>query len=108
MKSGSENFPLHVLWSYLPTDIGKEAEHKKVQLNAEDFLPNDRNYYTYSGSLTAPPCSENVDWYVMKKPVEISPAQIATFAKLYPDNARPLQPTNDRKIQESNFKKAAE
>jgi carbonic anhydrase len=49
-----------------------------------------------------------VDWYVMKKPVEISPAQIATFAKLYPDNARPLQPTNDRKIQESNFKKAAE
>jgi carbonic anhydrase len=42
---------------------------------------------------------------VMKKPVEISPAQIAAFAKLYPDNARPLQPLNGRTIQESSFQK---
>jgi carbonic anhydrase len=105
LKSGAENAPLRQLWTYLPKDIGKEAEHKKVELNAEDFLPNDRNYYRYSGSITIPPCTEGVDWYVMKKPVEVSPTQIAAFAKLFPDNARPIQPANDRRIEETSFEK---
>jgi carbonic anhydrase len=39
----------------------------------------------------------------MKTPIEASPAQIAAFAKLYPTNARPIQPTNGREIRESNF-----
>jgi carbonic anhydrase len=107
LKSGSENYPLHVLWSYLPKDVGKEDEHKKVELNAADFLPNDQNYYKYSGSVTIPPCTEGVDWYVMKKPVEVSPSQIAAFAKFFPDNARPLQPANGRGIEESNFHKSS-
>ncbi len=77
-----------------------------MQLNAADFLPNDRNYYKFSGSLTIPPCTEGVDWYVMKTPVEVSPFEIATFAKLYPDNARPVQPTHDRAIQESSLGKS--
>jgi carbonic anhydrase len=107
MKAGSENYPLHVLWGKLPTDVGKEAEYKKVQLNAEDFLPNDHNYYTFSGSLTIPPCTEGVTWYVMQKPVEVSSTQIAAFAKFFPNNARPLQPDNGRGIQESSFKKSS-
>jgi carbonic anhydrase len=108
LKSGSENYPLHVLWSYLPNDVGKEAEHKKVQLNAADFLPNDRNYYKFSGSLTIPPCTEGVEWYVMQKPVEISPVQIAAFAKFFPNNARPLQGANGRGIEASHFQKSHE
>jgi carbonic anhydrase len=39
----------------------------------------------------------------MKTPVEMSPAQIAAFAELYPVNARPIQPTNGREIKESAF-----
>jgi carbonic anhydrase len=105
LKAGAESAPLRELWSYLPKDIGKEAEHKKVQLNAADFLPNDRNYYKYSGSITIPPCTEAADWYVMKTPVEVSPLEIASFGKLYPDNARPVQPTNNRAIQESSIGK---
>ncbi|MGA8034557.1 MAG: carbonic anhydrase family protein [Candidatus Acidiferrales bacterium] len=105
LKSGSESAPIRDLWGYLPKEIGKEAEHKKVQLNAADFLPNERNYYKFSGSITIPPCTEGVEWYVMKQPVEVSPLQIAAFAKLFPDNARPLQATNGRQIQESSFEK---
>ena len=107
LKSGSEDFPLHVLWNYLPKDVGKEAEHKKVELNAEDFLPNDRNFYKFSGSLTTPPCSEGVTWLVMKQFVEVSPAQIAAFAKLFPNDARPLQALNGRSIEESHFEKSS-
>jgi carbonic anhydrase len=53
------------------------------------------------GSLTTPPCTENVMWMVFKEPLRISPEQIAIFARLYPNNARPLQPVNDRLIKES-------
>ena len=107
LKSGAQNPPLRELWSYLPKDIGHEAEHKKVQLNAADFLPNDRNYYKFSGSLTIPPCTEGVTWLVMRTPVEVSPTQIAAFANLYPLNARPLQPLNGRSVTKSSFEKAS-
>ncbi|MGH9757720.1 MAG: carbonic anhydrase [Candidatus Acidiferrales bacterium] len=100
-QSGSENPLIHVLWDHLPREMGKEVKVKKVVFNLEDLLPADRGYFTFAGSLTTPPCSEGVTWYVLKQPVEISPAQIAAFAKLYPDNARPLQPANGREILES-------
>ncbi|MGH9725409.1 MAG: carbonic anhydrase family protein, partial [Candidatus Acidiferrales bacterium] len=94
-----------VLWDHLPREMGKEVKVKKVVFNLEDLLPADRGYFTFAGSLTTPPCTENVTWYVLKQPVEVSPAQIAAFAKLYPDNARPLQPANGREILESRPRK---
>jgi carbonic anhydrase len=103
IKSGAENAPLRDLWSHIPHDKGKEVEYKKVVINAADLLPADQNYYTFDGSLTIPPCKEGVKWFVLKTPIEASPAQIAAFAKYYPDNARPIQPTNGREIYESNF-----
>jgi carbonic anhydrase len=105
LKSGNENALIRDLWSHLPKEANKEVEFKKVVINAEDLLPGDQNYYTFDGSLTIPPCGEGVKWFVMKTPVELSPAQIVTFARMYPDNARPIQPTNGREIDESNFQK---
>lgn len=104
LKSGGENPLIRDIWAHIPKEVDKEVEFKKVVINAADLLPADQNYYTFEGSLTIPPCSD-VKWFVMKTPVELSPAQIAAFAKLYPDNARPIQPTNGRKILESNFTK---
>jgi carbonic anhydrase len=103
IKSGAENAPLRDLWSHIPREKGKEVDYKKVVINAADLLPGDQNYYTFDGSLTIPPCKEGVTWFVLKTPVEASPAQIAAFARYYPDNARPIQPTNGREIRESNF-----
>ena len=60
-----------------------------------------RQYFTYMGSLTTPPCSEGVLWMVMKQPVPISPEQIGIFARLYPMNARPVQSAAGRLIKES-------
>uniref|UniRef100_UPI0019538C02 carbonic anhydrase family protein n=6 Tax=Bacteria TaxID=2 RepID=UPI0019538C02 len=58
-------------------------------------------YYTYMGSLTTPPCSEGVLWMVMRQPVALAAQQIGIFARLYPMNARPLQPGSGRLIKES-------
>lgn len=65
------------------------------------LLPADRGYFSYMGSLTTPPCTEDVLWLVMRQPVQVSAEQIATFARLYRNNARPIQPTFGRLIKES-------
>jgi carbonic anhydrase len=103
IKSGAENAMLRDLWSHIPREAGKEEELKKVVINAANLLPADQNYYVFDGSLTIPACKEGIRWFVMKTPIEASPAQIAAFAKYYPTNARPIQPTNGREIHESNF-----
>ncbi len=41
-------------------------------VNAQDVLPQSKSYYNYSGSLTTPPCSEGVRWFVLKEPVFVS------------------------------------
>jgi carbonic anhydrase len=55
----------------------------------------------YSGSVTAPPCTEGVKWFVLKTPVQLSIAQIHSFARLYPDDVRAVQPLNGRTVLES-------
>jgi carbonic anhydrase len=75
-----------------------------VKFNAADLLPANRNYYTFDGSLTTPPCSEGVTWFVLEATREVSPEQVATFGNLYPSNARPIQAANSREIRESDFK----
>lgn len=99
-QSGQTNPFLDLLWKYVPRGIGKEVLNKKVNLNVADLLPADRSYYTFAGSLTTPPCSEGVTWYVLKNVVELSPEEISTFTKWYPMNARPIQPSNGREILE--------
>ena len=96
-KAGKENAALKPVFDHLPA---KEGETVKLDaaINATDLLPADRAYYAFMGSLTTPPCSEEVRWQVLKTPVEISAAQLAAFRKLYRMNARPVQPLNGRKV----------
>ena len=65
------------------------------------LLPENRRYFTFMGSLTAPPCTEDVVWVVIKQPQSLSPEQLAIFQRLYPANARPLQPAFGRIVKES-------
>ena len=75
---------------------------KSVKLDPQDLLPQDTaHYFHYVGSLTTPPCSENVQWYLLKTPKTASAAQIAHFRKFYVDNERPVQELHDRSV-ESN------
>jgi carbonic anhydrase len=98
MDAGKENKFIKALWDNLPKERGKEVSVDSVKINAVDLLPSDKGYYTYSGSLTTPPCSEQVTWYVLKTPIQVSADQIARFGRIYPMNARPIQPFNDRDI----------
>ena len=54
--------------------------------------------YRYEGSLTTPPCSETVTWVVLAQPITASRSQIAAFAAMFPNNARPVQPLNRRYV----------
>jgi carbonic anhydrase len=67
-------------------------------INAADLLPAAHDYFAFPGSLTTPPCSEGVRWFVLKAPVTLSAEQLATFAKIYPANARTVQPLNRRVV----------
>lgn len=101
LQKGSANAMLAKVWENLPKTEGPESEVAGVQVDASAFLPSDTGYYTFAGSLTTPPCSESVTWYVLKNPSQLSADEIAAFAKIYPDNARPIQPTNGRTIAET-------
>jgi len=101
LERGMENPHIQTVWNYMPLEVGLDVQPPDAVIDLARFLPEQREYYTYMGSLTTPPCSENVLWMVMKQPVPVSTQQIGIFARLYPNNARPVQPTHDRLIKES-------
>ena len=98
---GGDNQLIDELWGDLPKEKNKEELLDSVQIDVANLLPADRGYYTFAGSLTTPPCTENVTWYVLKHPVTLSAAEIREYSKLYRDDARPTQPSYDRAVRES-------
>ncbi len=96
-RSGQPNVLLARLWHDLPQGAGQTRE-AGLTLNAAELLPDARGYYTYTGSLTTPPCSEGVRWFVLKSSATLSREQLAAFAKLYSRNARTVQPLNGRVV----------
>lgn len=99
LEEGAENPAYKTIWKNLP----KKADEKKTvkaSVNADELLPKARSFYTYSGSLTTPPCSESVTWLVLKTPVQMSRAQIKAIESIMKHNNRPVQPLNDRHLKE--------
>lgn len=101
LKAGNSNPTIQQLWKYMPKTAVKEEKIAGVEVNPAGLLPYDTAYYTYMGSITAPPCTEGVTWFVLKTPVDISAQEISAFAKLYPHDVRPPQPLNGRVVKES-------
>jgi carbonic anhydrase len=100
LDEGSENPTLQSIWNNMPLEASSEVLAGDV-IEPMRLMPDNRAYWTYMGSLTTPPCTENVLWMVMKNPQQVSPEQIGIFARLYKNNARPIQPSNGRLIKES-------
>ena len=101
LKAGAANATVQRLWDHMPPAPGAEHEVAGLEIDPAALLPRALGYFTYSGSQTAPPCTEGVTWIVLKMPVEVSAAQIEAFAKLYPHDVRPVQPLNGRVVKES-------
>jgi len=101
IKSGAANPVVQQLWDHMDTREGPEREIPGVTVNPSALVPKDLGYYTYMGSVTAPPCTEGVVWFVLKTPIELSSKQIGGFATLYPNDVRPPQPLNGRIVRES-------
>ncbi len=98
IEEGEEHPVLKKLWSFMPEHVGETSEHA-IGIEDTDLLPPTREYFTYGGSLTTPPCSEGVKWIVLKTAVEASAEQIAIFKKRVGQATnRPIQPNNARFI----------
>jgi carbonic anhydrase len=92
---------LETLWKNIPTVKDKAETVPSVSIQALNLLPAVRGYFTFTGSLTTPPCTEGVTWYEFKSYATLSAEQVAAFARIYPTNARPVQPTYGRHILQS-------
>ncbi len=78
--------------------LGDASEGEIEREDIAMMLPRDKSYHHYLGSLTTPPLTENVEWYVLDTPVTLSRAQIAGFNARYSHNNRKVQPLNDRPL----------
>jgi carbonic anhydrase len=96
--AGAESRSLAALDAAWPRQVGGEAKLRKP-LDPSTLLPETRTVYRYTGSLTAPPCSEGVSWNVMRRTLSDSNGHLAAFAQRHPHNARDVQPRNDRKLE---------
>ena len=101
LQGGKEHKLVRTLWSNLPLEQNKTVLKSNVEINLSHLLPKNQSYYTFTGSLTTPPCTEGVLWLVLKTPTELSKEQIVDFGKAHNGNARPVQPSNGRIIKGS-------
>jgi carbonic anhydrase len=103
-KKGKENKALAPVLDHAPAEVSKEprpVDGVKVDLKA--LVPAKARYYAYDGSLTTPPCSEGVRWYVLAPIGELSDAQLQKFrGAVHGDTSRPVLPLGARKVSRSN------
>ena len=107
MNIGSEyNSLVNSIMSLSPLNVGNLA-HEGAILNARQLLPDDKSYYMYSGSLTTPPCTEGVRWFLMKNPVTVSAFAVQQMHKIvglfpgydgFQNNNRPIVPSHGRTV----------
>ena len=100
LAQGKKNAAFEGIFAHLPRP-GEKITVDDLTLDLAALLPADKHYYAYEGSLTTPPCSQGVNWMVLKTPVQIGADQIKAFRRLFNANARPIQPLNGRIIRES-------
>lgn len=98
-KYGKSNPIIDKIWSKFPLKLHKKISLKLSSNDIKSLLPKNKEYYKFMGSLTAPPCSEQVKWNVFKTPLTISKKQVKKFFDILGhSNNRPLQDTNNRTI----------
>ena len=96
-QEGDHNIAFDPVLNNLPEQPGRPLR-LDAQVDASDLLPADQRTWRYEGSLTTPPGTEGVRWFLMVEPTRLSPAQIAAIAQVCHGNNRPTQPLNGRRV----------
>ena len=96
LREGNENPGIKTLWTHAPKAAGPEVIPDGVMFNPANLLPKEMDFFHYDGSLTTPPCTEKVKFFILKTQVNISKEQVTDFP--FKMNARPIQPANGRPI----------
>lgn len=99
IEPGSSNPFLQAVFNHIPEEEKVEIA-TGITIDLTTIQPNNKNYYTYSGSLTTPPCTAAVQFVIFKETMQADPQQIELFASYYNDNYRPVQPLNNRFVLE--------
>ena len=102
LQEGEENATLAPVWKAMPESKTEAETIAGSQVDIAQLLPGDRQMFRYFGSLTTPPCSEIVKWVVFQEPIPVSAAQVAQFKKIFPLNARPVQPLDRQFLLQSS------
>jgi len=98
-EEGRHNATLKKIWRKMPYRVGDTEDLELSSSYINMLLPRDKSYYRFSGSLTTPPCSEGVRWFVLKHYSKVSEQQVDDFLNImHHENNRPIQPINARKI----------
>jgi carbonic anhydrase len=92
------NSMLRRVLEHAPSVAGESFYGRNVGVNPLFLLPGRKDYFAYTGSLTRPPCTEGVRWYVMRTPVEVAAVELERLAALVAPNARPVQRLGDRRV----------
>lgn len=99
-EEGKNNPELAKAWQVVSQQQNQVVAIKDP-FDINKFLPKENSYYHFEGSLTTPPCTEGVNWVVLKHSVKVSKEQVQQFEKLMGHhNNRPVQPINDREVDE--------
>ena len=97
-QEGEDNPAIARLWQQMPKKAGVRVPLAS-EIKVDDLMPKNRDYYRFNGSLTTPPCSEGVYWFVLKQPMTVSKEQVEAFAHvMHHPNNRPVQPINARPV----------
>jgi carbonic anhydrase len=95
---GEHSQTIDKMESFLPLPTGQEKEIEK-SFDLSSLFPENKSYYSYGGSLTTPPCTENVQWVIFKEPHVISLEGVLKLKENMPlENYRDEQPLNDRLV----------
>ncbi|MBP2076744.1 carbonic anhydrase [Oceanobacillus polygoni] len=98
IKEGKENEILAPVWEVLPKEETEKDIRVKEPIDLKALLPKNQTSFHYNGSLTTPPCTEEVKWVINEQPIEMSKVQIQAFKEIFPENHRPVQTLNKREI----------
>lgn len=98
IQEGEENKNLEAIWDILPSEETDKDIAINEPVDVKTLLPVDQTAFHYEGSLTTPPCTEEVKWTIFEMPIEMSKQQIEAFRKIFPENHRPVQSLNNRKV----------